>query len=245
MAAPRALLAGASRYMGSLLVGVLFAPVLPDMAVDVLGSSSGAWWNALLRLGSLVFVLGVCVAVYAAQVASTARRARRAGLTLSGLGLRDVLVLPIGFTAGYSPTRDRPHPNTIQEWLVDSCQPQHVVAVGTSDVRARLDEIREGLREDGITVDEVVLTDPKNPDVAVREAQHLVVACLAARSLIGRSCYVDTTGGLVPMSIAMLRLGALLGVECTYVASEFADKKIVPGTQSAHAFYPAALFATP
>ena len=239
----RSLFAGTSRYMGSVAVGVLLAPVLPDIAVELFGDRFGTGWNPLLRVGAMVVVVGICAGAYQAQLHLATRRARRGGYVLSDIEERDVLVLPVGYTSGYSSVRRRTGAKTIQEWLIDTCRPNVVILVGTAQVAAQVAAIRAGLAEDPPACFVVELSDGTDPKKAVREAQNLVIALMEAESLLGRSTYVDTTGGSVPMSIAMLRLGALLGTQCTYIASDFKDKQIVPGTQRGRAFLPAELFA--
>jgi hypothetical protein len=246
LASSRALVAGASQYMSSVLVGVLLAPVLPDVAVDLGGAARPWWTNPALRIGSLLLVLVVCVLAYRAQLAVTRRRALRAGYALSGIGRRDVLVLPIGLRSGYTPRDRRTGEKTVIEWLVDSSRPAHVIGVATPQVNDLLPGIRMGLAADGVRFDSVEIRDAGDPDTAVADAQSLVISMVQSRSLTGRTCYVDTTGGSVPMSLAMLRVGSLLGAECTYVSSEYKDRALVPGSQKGRAFDPVALLtATP
>ncbi|SDH47931.1 hypothetical protein [Pseudonocardia oroxyli] len=236
MSSLRRLLTGASAYLGSVFVGVLFAPVLPDVAVDLFGNDD--WRDPLLRLAAVVLVLIACVALYRFQIVRAARRAARIGLALEGLEQREVLVIPVGHRSGYTARAVRTGQRTSTEWLVDSCRPAVLVAVGTPQVTVMRAALREGLEADGVAVEWVELSDGGDPEVAVAEAQSLVVGLLERRGWRDRPSYVDTTGGTVAMSFAMLRVGALLATTCVYVASEIRNREVVPGSQRARAFDP-------
>ncbi|MEU4376718.1 hypothetical protein [Pseudonocardia alni] len=237
----RATLAGTREYLGSVLVGVVLAPVLPDVAVDLFGD--GTVRDPLLRLGAVAAVLAGCVLLFRWRRARTARRAARSGLTLTNLERRDVLIAPIGLRSGYTERDNRTGVKTVVEWLVDSSRPDTVIGVCTPQSATVLPALRAGLAADGVRLETAELSDVLDPEATVATAQALVVGLVDARGLRERSTYVDITGGTVPMSLAMLRVGAVLGARCTYVSSEFRGGTVVPGTQRASAFDPAALAA--
>ena len=235
----RSAVAGATRYLGSVLVGVLLAPVLPDVAVDLFGGGPG-WGDALLRVGALLVVALACVVTFQLQVRLAARRSRAAVLT--GIGTCEVLVLPIGLRCVYRPPGRRTGPRSIPEWLVDHCRPDTVVVVSSPQIGDVEEKLGRGLAADGIRFASVQLPDVSDPKTAIPEAERRISDALAALHLTERRTYVDTTGGNVIMSLAMLRVGVVLGAECTYLASEYRGGEPVPGTQVGRAFAPAALF---
>lgn len=233
------ILGGASRYLGSVIVAVLLAPVLPDVFVELFGGGEQAWVDPVLRLAALAVVLLGCVVVYWVQN-RIARR--RSAVVLSGIGQRDVLVLPVGFTSEYHRRGDRTGERSVSDWLVDTCRPGVVIAVVSPEVAPIATRTRAALTADGVVCEVVELPDVADPTSAVPEAERLVSGLVTSRALGGRPTYVDTTGGNVVMSLAMLRVASVLGVECTYVASRHDGKRIVPGSQVGHAFDPVALF---
>jgi hypothetical protein len=89
---------------------------------------------------------------------------------------------------------------------------------------------------------QVQLSEVSDPKSTIPEVGRTVPAKLAELDPADRTVYVDITGGNVVMSLAMLRLGAVLGAECIYLASEYKNGEPVPGTQVGRAFDPAALF---
>lgn len=243
IAAVRDAASGAARYLGGVLVGVLLAPVLPDVAVDAFGRDDPRWVNPVLRLAALALVLVACVAVFAVQRRRAHRRAR--GAVLTGIGACDVLVLPLGLNCVYRPPGQRTGLRAIPEWLIDTCEPQFVVAVASPETPDADERIGRGLAEKGIGFACVQLTDVVDPKRAVPEAARRIPEKLADLGLDGQHTYVDTTGGNVVMSLAMLRVGAMLGAECTYLSSRYEKGRLVPGTQVGRAFDPVALFAPP
>lgn len=236
----RSAFSGASRHISGVLVGVLLAPVLPDVAVEVFGGGP-AWGDAVLRIIALVVVVAVCVAVYQTQVWFARRRQ---AVILTGVGRRDVLVLPVGFRCQYRPGPQRTGQRTIPEWLIDTCRPAAVVLVTSPEIGDVEAKLGKGLATEGIRYAVVQLTDVYNPDSAIPEAERGVSAKLGDMELTGLPTYVDTTAGNVVMSLAMLRVARALGAECTYVASRYQHKTLVPGSQSGRAFDPTRLFGT-
>lgn len=235
--------AGATRYLGSAAVAVALAPVVPDIFVDLWGGEGGAppW---LLRAVAILLVIAACFTVYGVQRSSTRRRARRAGGVLAGIGRRDVLVVPVSYRSGYTRRGHRTAPNSVIEWLVDTSRPTLVVLVPSPESADRVVDLRVELLADGVADVRVVeLPDVGDPGATVPDAERLLVPLLLDDGRTGAQCYVDTTGGTVPMSLAMLRVGAAVGAECTYVVSEFKDDKPVPGSQRGVAFLPPDLFA--
>lgn len=242
--AAQRLVSGANQYLGTVVVGVMLAPVLPDVAVELLGEADPRWLNPLLRLCALGFVLVLCVGVYQLQLSWTRWRVGRSGLVLMGVEQRDVLVLPVGLPTRYRSRDTRTGVMSVAEWLVDSSRPQLVIAVGSPQVADRMAVMGAQLAADGVDFESVVLRDAYDPEIAVPDAERLVVGVMAAGGLLDRPCYVDTTGGTVPMSIAMLRVGALLGARCTYVSSTYDGREVVPGSQRGRAFKVSALLAS-
>jgi len=178
------------------------------------------------------------VSVYRLQLARAARRAARVGLELEGMEHREMLVMPVGHRSGYTARGVRTRQRTSTEWLVDSCRPQVVVAVGTPQVAAMRQALHDGLDTDGVALEWLELADGGAPEIAVAEAQTLVVDLLDRREWRHRPSYVDTTGGTVAMSFAMLRVAAVVNTTCIYVASEIRNREIVPGSQRARVFDP-------
>lgn len=169
------------------------------------------------------------------------RRSRAAVLT--GIGTCEVLVLPVGLRCVYRLERERVGARSIPEWLVDTCRPEAVVIVSSPQVGDVEAKLGRGLTAAGIAYACVELPDVVDAKDAIPEAERRVPDAVAKLDVAGRRTYVDTTGGNVIMSLAMLRVGAVLGAECTYLASEYRAGEPVPGTQVGRAFDPAALFA--
>lgn len=234
--AARRLFSGANQYLGTVVIGVLFAPVLPDVAVELFGGSDQRWVDPLLRLAALGLVFALCVGVYQLQLSWTQWRVGRSGLVLVGVEQRDVLVLPVGLPTTYRSRGSRMGEISVAEWLVDSARPQLVIAVGSPQVAERMTGMGEQLNADGVAFESIVLRDVYDPEIAVPDAERLVIGLMTANGVLDRSCYVDTTSGTVPMSIAMLRVGSLLGAQCTYISSTYCGREVVPGSQRGRAF---------
>jgi len=244
MSGLRNLISGSTRYLSSVFVAVMLAPVVPDMAVELFGAPEPLWRDPSLRAAALLLVLVVCIATYRFRVGLARRRARRSGYRLAGIQQRDVLVLPIGHRSTYQARKARIGAMSVVNWLVDAAAPGLVLGVASPQISGELlADLHSQLARDGIEFEHVTLRDVGNPETAVADAERLVIGELEARGLLTASCYVDTTGGNVVMSIAMLRVAALLGVQCTYVSSRYENNQPVPGTQIGNGFDPRNLLA--
>ncbi|WP_298800704.1 hypothetical protein [Pseudonocardia sp. 73-21] len=238
----RELAEGATRYLNTLLIGVLLAPVAPDVAVDLFGATLPSWRNPLLRLLAVLAVFALCLSAYRWRLHAARRRARRRGYRLAGVESREVVVLPIGFRTRYDARGRRTGSMSVANWLLDAARPSVVIGVTNPQIPAQqVEQLRAELAVDGIAFETVCLSAVHDPEVAVRDAEEMLVGQLQLRGLAERSCYVDTTGGTVALSMAMLRVAALIGAQCTYVSSRFENNQPVPGTQVGHAFDPRTL----
>lgn len=247
MSGPRGwqtLAAGVRPYLDSFLVAVVLAPVLPDVAVDVLGG--GLLPDAVLRFLALAVVFAFCGAAFWFRRWRAQRRARRTGYQLSGIEPRDVLVLPISFPTRYQNRANRTGPPPLANWLIDTIEPRLVIGVASPDIpAAQLDDLRTQLGVDNITFDHLTLPDVLDADVAVRYAESQLLARCGQPELANWTRYVDITGGNVVMSIAMLRAAAALSADCVYVSARRENNQVVEGSQQGHSFDPRRLLATP
>ncbi|MGH8918124.1 MAG: hypothetical protein ACRD0H_07275, partial [Actinomycetes bacterium] len=239
-------LSRASRYLGSVFVAVLLAPVLPDVAVEFFGAPSPSWRNPVLRGAAVLGVIVACVGVD--QIRRWHARRREADSPISQLGHYPVLVQPLSPKQYDYRPRDtgRTGDLTVPEVNVDAARPRLVIAVATPQVpAASVDELRAGLAADGVDFDVVSISDPGDVKQVVPEVPQLVLAKLREHEVDpGKVCF-DTTGGNIPVSLAMLRAAALYGSDCCYVSSRMDRDGRAPRTQSPRSFDPAALFGAP
>lgn len=230
------------------IVAVLLTPVFPDMFVSWFGSepSRQDFW---VRGASLVVLLAILLLIYGAWVWRESRRNKPSRLFAEGIEECSVLVLPMGFHSTYSQKSDRTYANTIPEWVIDATEPKKVFLVATPEVRARVDlrEIHESLRADGIDAVIVAIDGGKEPGRVVGECIEKLVPIVQAALRRDERCYIDTTGGTVPLSMAMLRLAAEIEHECIYVSANFdpTSRTVINGSQKGHRFYPNAITKAP
>ncbi|MDQ3151626.1 MAG: hypothetical protein M3R63_07895 [Actinomycetota bacterium] len=233
----------ASQYLGSVFVAVLLAPVLPDAAVELFGAPSPTWRNPVLRGAAVLLVIAVCVGVD--QIRRWRARRREARAPMPELGHYAVLVQPLSPKRyGYRPrASERPGDKTVPEVNVDAAAPRLVVAVATPQIHAvSLDELKVSLAADDVDFDVVSVSEPDDVKEVVPEVTQRVLAKLREHDVDPADVCFDTTGGNVPVSLAMLRAAALYGSDCCYVSSRQDRDGRAPRTQLPRSFDPAALF---
>ena len=235
-------LVGASQYLNSVFVAVLLAPVLPEIALDFFGAPSPHWRNPALRGAAVLLVTVACVGVYQIRRWRARRREREA--PMPELRHYPVLVQPLSPHYTYRPRgKGRTGDRQVPEVNVDAATPRLVVTVVTPQVSdARLGELRAGLAVDEVKLDVVHISEPNNVKQVVPNLTHQVLAKLREHQVEAADVCFDTTGGNVPMSLAMLRAAALYGSSCCYVSSEMGRDGRTPHTQVSRSFDPAALF---
>ncbi|MDN5751226.1 MAG: hypothetical protein L0H64_22430, partial [Pseudonocardia sp.] len=229
---------GATPLLESAVVAVIFAPVLPDIAVDLFGG--GAVPNWLLRVFAIIALVAGCFGLYRRRLGRARRRARDRGYRLADLEQRDVLVIPLGLNNNYQRRSDRTGRVPLACWLIDTIQPKIVIGVTNPGVTAaEVDRTRRELDADGVVFDDIRLPSGVDATVAVPAAQTQLRARLAQPDVTGKRCYIDVTGGNVVLSIAMLQVAAALGNDCVYVASDFDEKRnLIEGSQTGKSFDP-------
>jgi len=234
-----AALSGAGRYLSSVLVAVLLAPVLPDIAVDVFGGGEPRWRDPLLRGLAVIAVCVACVGVYRYR---RWRLVRSASASVRSLPACDVLVLPMSASSTFRVPQRQAGDYSVPEYLVNNTTPSVVVAVATRETSQRLAGLTAALSECDITVHSVTIDDPQDPRATVRDIPARVGELIEEFGLAGQRICVDVTGGTGAMSLGMLRLAALRAAECVYVSSDFDGTGRVPRTQRGHSFDPTQLF---
>lgn len=237
------LLSGASQYLGSVFVAVLLAPVLPDAAVELFGAPSPSWRNPALRGAAVLVVILACVGVD--QIRRWHARRRETHAPMPELRHYPVLVQPLSPKRyGYRP-RDagRTGDLMVPEVNVDAASPRLVVAVATPQIPgSSLDELKAGLTTDGVAFDVVSISEPDDVKQVVPEVTQRVLTKLREQQVDPGDVCFDTTGGNVPVSLAMLRAAAIYGSDCCYVSSRLGRDGRTPRTQFPRSFDPAVLF---
>lgn len=234
-------LVGASRYLESVFVAVLLAPVLPEIAVDVLGRVFPHW---LLRCAAVLTVLLLCMLVHYARRCYARRRQREA--PMPKMGHYKVLVQPMSPSYTYYSRDKRERDPAVPEVTVDAARPRLVIAVVSREYQTdKQQQMRRGLAADDVEVEIVEISNVNEVDQAVREASQKVLALLRERKVKPEQVCFDTTGGTVPMSFAMLRAAALYGSDCCYVSSKYIQGERQPYTQCARSFNPVELVPAP
>ncbi len=213
-------LSRASQYVGSVFVAVLLAPVLPDAAVELFGAQSPSWRDPILRGAAVLVVIAACVGVD--QVRRWHARRGEANAPMPELRHYPVLVQPLSLNRYEYRPRDteRPGDLTVPEVNVDAATPNLVVAVATPPLLGKLDALRAGLAGDDIEFAHVSISDPDDVRQVVPEATRRTLDLLREHEIAPADVCFDTTGGNVPMSLAMLRAAALYGSDCCYVSSQ-------------------------
>jgi hypothetical protein len=235
-----------ARYLRNVVFAVLFVPVLPDVAVEAFGSDQPRWLNPSLRFAALAVIIVGLVLFNRCQLWLAARRAA-ASVGMHRMREYPVVVLPMGpRQAAYRESSNRGGDPSSTEVIVDTARPTLVVAVATDAVSADLlDNVRAGLRADRIGFDVVLLDDPTDVEVTVPEGAGKVLDLLHRRQVGPSDVCFDTTGGNVPMSLAMLHAAARYGADCCYVSSLQEYGQRLPRTQKATTFAPTVLAAGP
>jgi hypothetical protein len=129
----------------------------------------------------------------------------------------------------------------VAELLVEAVRPALVVLVCSDAVdSADIDTTRTEMAADGLREVEVFRVGNGNDAEAVLADLDRRIAdyCAAGNRWDGADLAVDVTGGTVPISLALLRVAALAGAVCVYVAKEQRGREIVAGTQRARQFDP-------
>ena len=233
-------LSSAAGYLGSVFVAALFVPVLPDIAVEGFGDADSRWRNPALRLAAVVVVVGACVAVEVVRRRIARRRRLRTGYRLGGLGPVDLLVLPLapGRSSFRAPHR-RTGEQSVPEVLIDDTRPTMVLGITSPEVpSAEVAALRSGLDAEGVGFVQVPISDAFDPVVAVPECERKVVGAVGQLEDAPGSICVDVTGGTKTMTLAMMRVAAVLHAECAYVSARFDGANRLPNTQRAHGFSP-------
>lgn len=134
----------------------------------------------------------------------------------------------------------------VPEVNVDAATPRLVVAVATPQISAAsVDDLKVCLAADDVDFDVVSISEPNDVKQVVPDVTQLVLAKLREHRVDpGEVCF-DTTGGNVPISLAMLRAAALYGSNCCYVSSRLNGDGRAPHTQLARSFDPTVLFGAP
>ena len=231
----------AARYLRNVVFAVLFVPVLPDIAVEAFGADEPRWLNPCLRLGALLVIVVGLVLFNRCQLWLAARRAV-ASAGLHRMRPYRVVVLPMGpRQAAYRESSNRRGDPSSTEVIVDKAKAALVIAVTTDAVSDdQLDAVRTGLRADGIEFDTVKLDDPTDAEKAVPEGSGKALDALAHHKVDPPDVCFDTTGGTVPMSLAMLHAATRYGADCCYVSSKQEQGERLPKTQKVTTFSPAA-----
>ncbi len=239
-------LSRASQYLGSVFVAVLLAPVLPDAAVELFGAPSPAWRNPVLRGAAVFVVIVACVGVD--QVRRWRARRREASAPMPELGHYAVLVQPLSPKRyGYRPRHSgRTGDRMVPEVNVDAATPRLVVAVATPQIpAASVDDLKANLAADDVDFDVVSISEPGDVKQVVPEVTQRILAKLREHDVGPGDVCFDTTGGNVPVSLAMLRAAALYGSDCCYVSSRLDGDGRAPHSQVPRSFDPAGLFGAP
>jgi hypothetical protein len=234
----------AARYLRNVVVAVLFVPVLPDIMVDAFGGDEPRWLNPSLRMTALLVIVVGLVLFNRWQLWLAARRAA-ASVGMHRMRQYPVVVLPMGpRQAVYRESASRGGDPSSTEVIVDRAKPALVVAMTTDAVSdENLDEVRTGLRARGIKFETVLLDDPTDVEKAVPEGSAAVIEALRRHQVNPSDVCFDTTGGNVPMSLAMLHAAARYGSDCCYVSSKQEQGERLPKTQKVTTFAPAVLAA--
>jgi hypothetical protein len=233
---------GARHHLESVFVAVLLVPVVPDLFVDWMGNPAKPERNGLLRVAAVLSVFLVAIIVGAARNSWARRRGARSRRPFVTLPAADVLVLPLSARPGpYLRRKRRQGPPEILEFLCDGISPKTVLCVVTSRTAALVDDLTVELAADGIDLRVVSVDNAANPVTAIEECDG-VLEQLRLLEVARDRVVVDVTGGNVPLTLAMMRVSALVGARCVYVSSEVdSDGRRVPYTQRGHAFEPRAL----
>ncbi len=212
-------LSRASQYLGSVFVAVLLAPVLPDVAVELFGGLSPSWRDPALRGAAVLLVIVTCVGVDLFR--RWRARRREINAPMSELRHYPVLVQPLSLHKyEYRPqSTGRPGDLNVPEANVIAATPGLVVAVASPPLLGQLDGLRAGLAADGIGFAHVSISDPNDVREVVPEVTQRVLTLLREHEIKPDDVCFDTTGGNVPISLAMLRAAALHGSDCCYVSS--------------------------
>lgn len=236
----------AARYLRNVVFAVLFVPVLPDIFVEAFGSDEPRWVNPGLRLTALLAIVVGLVLFNRYQLWLAARRAV-ASAGMHRMRQYRVVVLPMGpRQAVYRESSNRRGDPSSTEVIVDNARPALVVAMVTDAISDdQLDAVRTGLRAYGIQLDTVSLADPTDVEKAVPEGSAGVIEALRRHQVDSSDVCFDTTGGNVPMSLAMLHAAARYGADCCYVSSKQEQGERLPKTQKVTTFAPAVLAAGP
>lgn len=233
-------LSSAAGYLGSVFVAVLSVPVLPDIAVEAFGDADSRWRNPVLRLGAVLVVVVACVGVEVVRRRIARRRRLRTGYRLGGLGAADLLVLPLapGRSSFRAPHR-RTGEQSVPEVLVDATRPAVVLGITSPEMPStEVAALRAELDAEGVGFVHVSISDAFDPVVAVAECERAVVAAVDKLDVAPGSICVDVTSGTKTMTLAMMRVAAVLHAECAYVSARFDGANRLPNTQRAHGFRP-------
>lgn len=235
-----------ARYLRNVVFAVMLVPVLPNIAVDVFGDDHSRWLNPTLRVAALVVIVASLLLFNQVQL-WLVRRREAANPVRDRMGRYDVIVVPMSPKVSvYRPQADRRGDHSPPEVVARRAQPALVIGVATRAIsHEQIDDTRAGLRADGIDFETVTLTEPYDAAVTVPETAMLVLELLRNRKVAPSAVCFDTTGGTVPMSLAMLHAASRYGSDCCYVSSGSRDGVRLPNTQVVTSFDPAALAAGP
>ena len=228
----RGVLRGLSRHLGSVFTAVLAAPVLPDVAVDLLGVEGAA--AALTRVGAVGVVAAASLAVFWAESRMYRKRIRAASARSSQVRQRDTLVLAMSGSTQLRQPGDQGGRPTVGEILLDTVRPRRVVLVSAPGAQSEqwLRTTREVLDHQGIESATFAMRSPDSVEWLLEDLGREIERDRAhGAAWDGSSTLFDLTGGTVPMSLAMLRTAATIGADCVYISSVHDRAGPRPGTQ--------------
>lgn len=232
---------GTSRYLQSVVIALVLAPVLPDAAVDATGAEG--WASVGVRSASVLVVLAVSAAAFLVQNWRYRKQARLTPAHMGRVDQRDTLVLPVSLRPVPVYRRERERTGAVFEvgdLLVGAVRPKRVVLVCSDAVdRAPVDEAATAMTTDGLEVEIFDVTNANDVETVLADLEHRIRGYRErGNPWDGATLSIDVTGGTVPISIALLRVAALAGAHCVYVAKEQRGRDIVPGSQHPRQFDP-------
>jgi hypothetical protein len=239
----RAAARGSSRYLQSVVIALVLAPVLPDMAIDV--THTHGWAAALTRLLAVLAVVLLSAIAFLVQNLRYRRRARLTPPVFLGIDHRHTLILPMGLGGGPVPLYRRRADRTgdihgVGELLVEAVQPTRVILVRSEAVDpAAAETILTALTQDGYETDVFRITNANDVTTVAEDLRRAIDTYRAqGNTWDGNALSIDVTGGTVPMSLALLRVAAQAAAPCVYITKQQRGRDIVAGSQQPRQFDP-------
>ncbi len=228
----RGVLRGLSRHLGSVFTAVLAAPVVPDVAVDLLGVEGAA--AALTRVGAVGVVALASVIVFAVESRVYRKRIRNVSARSTQVQRRDTLVLALSGSTQVRQPGERDDRPTAGEILLDTVRPRRVVLVSAPGGQSEqwLRTTRAALDQEHVESTTLSMRSPDSVEWLLEDLGREIERDRAnGGSWDASSTLFDVTGGTVPMSLALLRMAATVGAECVYISSVHDRTGPRPGTQ--------------